>query len=283
MEKAKFPMECLNISQGYNEGTHIDSFAIDNIGKDNNIENVFMPFTGIIKKIYKEDANEVWIESKDKVLFADGTIDYMTVLLCHADNIDNLYVGLELKQEENFYKEGTKGMSTGNHVHIECAKGKFDGVGWHQNSMGYYSINNGKKIEDCLFINKNTIIKSNKYNFKYEEDIVVDDTTYIVKEGDTLIKIANMYNTTYEILAKYNNIPNPDLIYVNQVIKIPKQDNNIIVGDKVKVLKNIQYNNEPFVTYYDIYDVLEINNDRVVIGIDNIVTCAININNIVKI
>ena len=51
----------------------------------------------------------------------------------------------------------------------------------------------------------------------------------------------------------------------------------------MRVLNNIQYNGEPFVVYYDIYDVLEINNDRVVIGIGNVVTCAININNIEKV
>jgi len=58
---------------------------------------------------------------------------------------------------------------------------------------------------------------------------------------------------------------------------------NINVGDKVKVLNAIQYNGETFATYYDIYDVIEIVGDRVVIGIGNEVTCAININNIQKV
>lgn len=55
------------------------------------------------------------------------------------------------------------------------------------------------------------------------------------------------------------------------------------VGDKVEVLKNIQYNGKPFRSYYKIYDIIEIKNDRVVIGIDNIVTCAINIKDIRKV
>lgn len=47
------------------------------------------------------------------------------------------------------------------------------------------------------------------------------DYEYIVKSGDTLSGIASRYNTTYQELARYNNIANPNLIYVNQVIKIP--------------------------------------------------------------
>lgn len=57
----------------------------------------------------------------------------------------------------------------------------------------------------------------------------------------------------------------------------------IKVGDKVEVINNIQYNGKTFRKYYDVYNVIEIKNDRVVIGIENIVTCAINIKNIRKV
>ena len=57
----------------------------------------------------------------------------------------------------------------------------------------------------------------------------------------------------------------------------------IKAGDKVKVLKAVQYNNQPFATYYKEYDVIEVKNDRVVIGKGKTVTCAINIKNIQKI
>lgn len=45
---------------------------------------------------------------------------------------------------------------------------------------------------------------------------------YTVVSGDTLWGIANRYSTTYQELARINNIPNPNLIYVGQ---------KIIVGD----------------------------------------------------
>lgn len=61
-------------------------------------------------------------------------------------------------------------------------------------------------------------------------------------------------------------------------------DTTIRVGDKVKVLKNVQFNNKPFKVYCSSYTVLEIKNNRVVISSDGKnVTCAINITNIEKI
>ena len=44
---------------------------------------------------------------------------------------------------------------------------------------------------------------------------------YTVKSGDTLSGIAAKYNTTYQKLAEYNNISNPNKISVGQKIKIP--------------------------------------------------------------
>ena len=48
-----------------------------------------------------------------------------------------------------------------------------------------------------------------------------DDTVYVVQAGDSLSKIATKYNTTYQKLAEYNNISNPNVIRVGQKIKIP--------------------------------------------------------------
>lgn len=51
----------------------------------------------------------------------------------------------------------------------------------------------------------------------------VKEIIYVVKKGDTLSKIAKKYKTTYQKLAAYNNLANPNLIYVGQKIKIPNQ------------------------------------------------------------
>ena len=167
MEKPLFPSKNMRITQGYEEGTHKDSYAIDNAGKDYGIEDLYAPFTGVIKKIYPNDANEVWLESKEKVEYPDGTIDYMTIMFGHCNDVSNLFVGKEIKQNEAFYKEGTKGNATGAHCHIECGKGKFTGSGWYQNNSGYWSINNRKKPEECLWIDDSIkILDNNGYQFK---------------------------------------------------------------------------------------------------------------------
>lgn len=61
------------------------------------------------------------------------------------------------------------------------------------------------------------------YDKYHKEDIQEKhDIIYKVKKGDTLSSIAKKYNTTYQALAKYNNISNPRLIHVNQEIKVPQ-------------------------------------------------------------
>ncbi len=54
-------------------------------------------------------------------------------------------------------------------------------------------------------------------------------------------------------------------------------------GDRVKVLNAVQYDNgKRFDSYYDVYDVIEVDGDRVVIGIKDIVTAAVAAKNLKK-
>ena len=50
----------------------------------------------------------------------------------------------------------------------------------------------------------------------------VGEDSYTVKSGDTLGKIASQYGVSVDELARYNNISDPNMISVGQVIKIPK-------------------------------------------------------------
>ena len=56
---------------------------------------------------------------------------------------------------------------------------------------------------------------------------------YIVKSGDTLSGIAAKYNITYQELAQYNGISNPNRISVGQQIKIPSATTNTSWTPKV--------------------------------------------------
>lgn len=180
MEKPIYPLKNMSIIQGYNVGTHVESYAIDDEGKDLIKEDVFAPFTGIIRKICTSNSNEVWLESVEKVEYPDGTIDYMTILLAHANNITNLYPGQKIIQGSKFYETGSKGDTIKNICHIECGKGKFIEPGWCKKN-GRPIINNQKKPQECLWINNSiTIINDNNYKFKnMDNPSKIQDRSYI--------------------------------------------------------------------------------------------------------
>lgn len=163
-------MQYMWITQGVNgDYTHKGTNAIDLIGKGvNYIEDVFAPYTGIIRKIYTSSGNFVWLESLEKVQYADGTFDYMTIMVGHDNDVSDLYVGKIIPKGTVFYQEGTAGNATGPHVHLECGRGKFTGSGWHENSFGKWTINNSIKPYDALFIQDSTIIKKD-FGYKWKK------------------------------------------------------------------------------------------------------------------
>ena len=112
-----------------------------------------------------------------------------------------------------------------------------------------------------------------------------DVNVYTVKKGDTLSQIAAKYGTTYQAIAAYNGIKNPNVIRVGQKIKIPASTAPAALkkGDRVKVLNAVTYDGKPFRTYYDTYDVIQVSGARVVIGVGATVTAAVNAANLRKV
>lgn len=72
---------------------------------------------------------------------------------------------------------------------------------------------------------------------KEDKKVINDTKTYTVKSGDTLSSIATRFNTTYQDLARINNIASPYVIYPNQVIKI-KGDNTVANNATTYVVKS---------------------------------------------
>lgn len=94
---------------------------------------------------------------------------------------------------------------------------------WQNSDSG--KINGISGDVDTNYMHRDLIsdIKSELIKEKPVEDVKVEtkkEITYVVKKGDTLSEIANKYGTTYQELAKINNISNPNLIYAGQVLKI---------------------------------------------------------------
>jgi len=61
----------------------------------------------------------------------------------------------------------------------------------------------------------------------------------------------------------------------------PEPVKEIKVGSKVKVKKAVTYDGKSFITYHNIYDVIEVNGDRIVIGIGKTITAAVHKNNLI--
>ncbi len=158
-------MKYLNVTQGVLVGTHKGSYAVDVAGKDYRRDNVFAPFTGVVKKIWA-NGNTVWLQSLAPVLFADGTIDYAVASFTHDDDVSDLKVGQVIQQGQVFYQEGMKGFVTGNHVHLEIGRGKFTGTGWYNNSFGFWTINRKYLPHKAFFLDGTIIINTGGYAWK---------------------------------------------------------------------------------------------------------------------
>ena len=128
------------------------AYAMDVYGGN---KKVLAPFDMKIVYIY-QGSHMVVIESEKPVRFANGTVDYMTCVFIHDDNIKDLWVGKTFKQGDKFYDQGDYGLgSEGTHVHIEAAVGK--GYCPTQSQKDYYKHlekirANGIQLWDAFYL-----------------------------------------------------------------------------------------------------------------------------------
>lgn len=251
MQKAVFNVKKLNITQGMNgDYSHKGELAID-IGSAS--EWFKAPFTGTIKRIYPY-SNTVWFESNEKVLYADGTIDYMTIMTCHDNDVSNLYVGKVIKQGETYYQPGTKGKVTGSHIHLGVGRGKFTGNGWHKGEwqkagFNAWPINNQYDVTKALFLYDKVEIQKGLYNWKKTNTFIVEDThkykigdvvningVYVSSTSDKKLKPAKSKGKITRII---DDARNPYLLDKGNIGWI---NDDCIVSDTTKYLSNKNYN-----------------------------------------
>ncbi|MDD5016547.1 MAG: LysM peptidoglycan-binding domain-containing protein [Eubacteriales bacterium] len=122
----------------------------------------------------------------------------------------------------------------------------------------------GESLVDGLNSTKTTIKATIDEIMSYLSAPIDGLNIYVVKAGDTLSKIAKMFNTTVSDLAALNNISNVNLINVGQQLKIPSYDIGtnyvpydmlamIHKGEKIIPAKNDQQNTSPTVNYADMF------------------------------
>lgn len=82
-------------------------------------------------------------------------------------------------------------------------------------------------VQSNLSVQKASLEPTGAGMLKTGDDLKPTSTTelfesYTVRPGDTLARIAARYNTTVQALVDLNQIANPNLIHVGQVLKIPE-------------------------------------------------------------
>ena len=167
MKKRKFGMACLNITQGrYSNGSHKYINAYDLAGMD----------TGIDRWRTWNDLTVIGVHPyattgfANTVHFYDAETD-VTIAMTHCNTIpDGCVVGHVFHAGDTCYYEGTKGLATGNHVHLELGKGR------QPNKVKAYNGGWGLKdfinIEDYFYIDQEytTIKDDGGYSFSFTPD-----------------------------------------------------------------------------------------------------------------
>lgn len=162
MQKAIFPLRHTWVSQEMGGKTsHLDTLAIDFGSLTQYLDyNLYAPFDGTV--VWADSISmggTIAFQSNEKVQYADGTIDYMTVITEH-DNYRPAK-GKVFKQGQLYSHMGTAG-NVGKHCHLEVQKGqfkKYTGL----TRQGYYKFPNTIEPYKALFLTKDTLIKYDPY------------------------------------------------------------------------------------------------------------------------
>ena len=234
------------ITQKYKNGVHN---GIDLVGYKNALDYI----------IAHSDGEVVSVRSNYKTTDKTGNSYGNYVKIKHTNGYYTLYAhmkygsvtvqkGDKVSKGQVIGYMGATGHCTGAHLHFEVRD------------------TSDTKIDPTPYINA---------DLPEVEETIVDPTEeaiYVVKKGDTLSGIASKYNTTYQKLAEYNNIENPNLIYVGQKIVIPGTSTSttgitymVQSGDNLTKIAN-KYNTTWQKIYEDNKDVIGSNPNLIKVG-----------------
>ncbi len=198
-----YPCKTMRITQSYTGTTsHLPhttgkpkDYPIDEGCSDTGRDYIYCPCDGMkVKRIYgvgTGGTNTLWLESTEKVLFADGTKGYCTLLITHPDDADlkKIKVGQIFTRKEKICREGKDG-ATAYHLHLSAGKGKFTGNGWTPNSKAKY------------------VLTTTGGAYRPEELFYIDEsfTEVISTKGLTFKKIPAYSTGTYKVNTAVLNV-----------------------------------------------------------------------------
>ena len=160
-----FPLPYLYMSQ--DEGgdySHAGTLAMDFLGWDANGRVYQCPYYAPVSCTCiasTESANRIW-QSTNKVHLADGSLDYATWVVAHDNNPPS--VGTVLQQGDLMGHTGTAGYVTGDHLHLNVAKGQY--ANWEQvPPNNNWQLRNSIHIYNACFVNDTTIVQGYGHNW----------------------------------------------------------------------------------------------------------------------
>ncbi len=203
MQVATFPIFKTWESQSMNEGSHLYIKAIDfGVLNPYNVTELKAPFDGKIVFVDKKsNGGGIAFESLEKVQFANGEIDYMTVWTGHDNKPPKK--GTTFKQGEVYSHMGTAG-GVSEHCHLEVIKGKFK-MTKEVTNKGSYKFDNTIEPFNALIVPEDYLIKYSKYKWK--------------NTPETIEEIKHISNENYKTLFDMNIRINAGTQYSRKLVK----------------------------------------------------------------
>ena len=162
-----FPLPYMNISQDeYGQWSHQDILAMDFLGWNANGRvyncDYYAPCScTCIASTDPSANNRIW-QSNNKVHLADGTLDYVCWVTAHDNNPPA--IGTVCSQGAVMGHTGTAGNVTGDHLHLNIAKGTYDN--WVQVPPSYnWELKNSMHIYNACYVNDTVIINGEGHNW----------------------------------------------------------------------------------------------------------------------
>lgn len=160
-----FPLEYLYMSQ--DEGgdfSHAGTLSMDFLGWGSGGRILTCPYYAPCSCrciSSTESANRIW-QSLNKVHLADGSLDYATWVVAHDNTPPG--IGTVLNQGDLMGHTGTAGFVTGDHVHLNIAKGVY--ANWEQvPPNNNWQLVNSIHIYNACYVNDTVIVQGYDHNW----------------------------------------------------------------------------------------------------------------------